>query len=933
MVESDPARPPTLKPRSEDLPLREDVRMLADALGRTVQRLAGQSSFEAVEGLRKACRARRRGEADAPTLEQLLARVDPMPIELAATVARAFALFFVLINTAEQVHRVRRRRVHQHAAAIKSEHADAKSLLAALGRLRDRGFDANRAADLLSQLEIRPVVTAHPTESTRRTLLDLQARVADALLARDEASPSELRAIDAVLEAEIELLWLTAEVRADRPSVLDEVRTMLWYFEDRLMPAAAHLANTLSEAFETVFGEARELAPPVELGSWVGGDRDGNPYVTAQVTIAACRRASHALVGTYAAEIDRLIQRLSLSARLVRLSDALRASMDVDRADLPAVWEANRRRDADEPLRLKLTYIRTRLEQTRARTASRDAGKDAAFPAAYWTAEAFGRDLALIRDSLDEAGAHRTRRALIDPLIRRLAVAGFHGYRLDVRDESESHTAAVAALAAGVGINPPSGTELRRELLGRRPLSAPHLARESAAEAPLAALRAMHTVQRELGERAASTYIVSMTHSADDLLRVLLLAREEGLVDLASNPPTSRIDVVPLFETYSDLQDAPRIMAELLDDPVWQRQLAARGGRQEVMIGYSDSAKDVGLLPAAWALYRTQEELARVFAERNVTLTLFHGQGGTVGRGGGSPVYRALLALPPRTIDGRIKITEQGEVISQKFGLLPLAERSLEVLVGGTIDAMTRDWREGVLAEDVMRFRDVMDRMSSAALEPFRARVYDDPKVFEQMLEVTPVRELAHVHFGSRPTYRPSGTGTMQGIRAIPWQFGWTQIRLMLPAWLGVGTALESIVREPKGLDTLKHMARVWPFFDDLLAKIEMVCKKADLVIARAYFEALGGDLALFTDLEAEFKRTVDALMAIRGSHDLLTDNAVLRASIALRNPYVDPLSLLQISLLKKKKAMSKEDPRREILDRVLGTTLNGVAQGMRNTG
>ncbi len=443
----------------------------------------------------------------------------------------------------------------------------------------------------------------------------------------------------------------------------------------------------------------------------------------------------------------------------------------------------------------------------------------------------------------------------------------------------------------------------------------------------------MRDIQDELGPSATSTYIISMTKSDVDLLRVLLLGREAGLVDLAADPPVSRIDVVPLFETRDDLEASTDIMRRLFSDKVWRRQLEARGMRQEVMLGYSDSAKDAGVLPAAWSLYKAQERFAEVAEEFGVSLTLFHGRGGTVGRGGGSPVYRALAALPPGTVDRRIKITEQGEVISQKFGLLPIAERSLEVMLSGTLLATITDWRDGLASGEEARFRGIIDRLAADALPVFRRLVYEQDRLFQLFQGSTPVRELAHVHYGSRPAYRERGAGTMKGIRAIPWVFGWTQIRLMLPGWLGVGTALSNIIAEEGGLDTLRRMAAAWPFFDDLLGKVEMVCAKADLEIARCYVERLGGDRALFDELEAEYQRTVDAVCAIRAYDGLLGENPVLRTAINLRNPYVDTLSLLQVSLLDKKRKTEDGTDDRTALDDALGTTLNGVAQGLRNTG
>jgi phosphoenolpyruvate carboxylase len=366
---------------------------------------------------------------------------------------------------------------------------------------------------------------------------------------------------------------------------------------------------------------------------------------------------------------------------------------------------------------------------------------------------------------------------------------------------------------------------------------------------------------------------------------------------------------------------------------VYRRQLDARGRRQEIMIGYSDSAKDAGLLPASWALYRAQEAIAGLAHSSGIELTLFHGRGGTVGRGGGSPVWRALAALPPGSVGGRIKITEQGEIISQQFGLLPIAVRSLEVNVAGTLLHAFTDWRRELRPGEEERFRVAMDRMSEVALPVYRDLVHGDDAVFTMMQTTTPVKELAHVQFGSRPVYREGSSHTIDTIRAIPWMFGWTQIRLMLPAWLGVGTALERATTERGGLELLRRMAVAWPFFDDFLGKVEMVCAKTDLDIARAYVTQLGGDVRLLDSLAEEFDRTVRALLAIRNASELLSDNPVLRASIAVRNPYVDPLSFLQISLLKQKRARSEGDPELKQLDDAIGTTINGIAQGVRNTG
>ena len=911
-----PLPPPVARP--QDAPLRQDVRWLAGTLGRVVGRLAGEDTLRAVEELRRACRARRLGVAGAPDLEALLARTRALSPETARLTARAFTVFFILINAAEQAHRVRRARQDDLAAAQRG------SVRWSLRRLREAGHGAAAVAGALRTLDVRPVLTAHPTESARRTILDLQARLAEGLLARDAAPEPRRRAIEGRLEGEVELLWLTEEVRRDRPSVVDEVANALWYLEDRLLDAASRTRERLVQAFEDEFGSGLGSDPmtPLTLGSWVGGDRDGNPFVTAEITLGAARSARRAVLAHYARGLAELAARLSVSERLAPLAPELRASLEQDRAQLPAVWEQNRRRNADEPLRMKVSFMRARVE---------------ADPPGYESAEELERDLALVADALDAVGAAHARGTLVEPLLAQVRAHGFHGYRLDVREDAAAHTRALRDLTATIGLGELDGAAIHRELSGRRPLHAPHVTLAGPTDEALRVFHVMREIQDEVGAAAASTYIVSRTHSADDLLRVLLLAREAGLVDLAREPALSRIDIVPLFETLEDLEHAPLVVRSLFDDPLWQRHLAARGRHQEVMLGYSDSAKDAGLFPSAWALYRVQEEVARACAGAGVSWTLFHGRGGTVGRGGGSPVARALTALPPGTVHGGIKITEQGEIVSQNFGLPSVAERSLELMLSGVLLHRFEDWRDGLEPGEEARFREIMDRLAGEALPRYRSVVSGRAAgdLFRLFLETTPVRELADVRFGSRPAYRALGDETMEGIRAIPWVFGWTQTRLMLPGWLGVGTALEAVGGDAAGLALLRRMAHAWPFFDDLLAKIEMVCAKADLAVARMYVRELGsaGDLALFDELEDEFRRTVTALLRIRESDYLMRDNPMLQTAIGLRNPYVDPLSLLQVTLLQRKRHAAPDDPALGPISAGLASTLNGIAQGLRNTG
>jgi phosphoenolpyruvate carboxylase len=919
--------------RPQDIPLHDDVRRLADALGAIIKRLEGDDAFQAVEQLRRACRARRRGDARAGDLDTLLADVSALPIELAGKTARAFTLFFLLINTAEQVHRVRRRRAYEQDETASPQPASARW---AIGRLREAGRTAAEVAAAIAGLDVRPVLTAHPTESTRRTLLGLQARVADLLLEREWVSATERERVDDSLAAEVELLWLTSEVRQDRPTVMDEVSTVLWYLETRLLDAGIAAHEALRDAFVEEFEAADKLdtSLPPRIGNWVGGDRDGNPFVTPEITIAAVRRGSHIILGRYHAALSDLADRVSISARFATPTKALMESLEVDRVVLPAVWDANRRRNEDEPLRLKLTFMAARAAAARELVAARDAGRAAEIPAAYASASDLERDLVLVNEALESGGASQVARSLVQPLLASVRAFGFHGLVTDVRDHADVHAAAVSDIAATAGAGSLDADSLEKELLGRRPLSGDQVRTSDDTKRVLDTFKAIRTLQDETGEAAVSTYIVSMTTSSDDLLRVLLLAREAGLVDLAADRPVSRLDVVPLFETLDDLESAPAVMQSLLSNEAYRRQLRARGNRQEVMVGYSDSSKDAGILASSWALYTAQEKLAAVFEKAGIELRLFHGRGGSVGRGGGSPVYRALAALPPDTVNGRIKITEQGEIISQQFGLLPIAERTLEVTLSGVLLHSFEDWRDDVPDDRVQRYRETMERLAAKSLELYRGMVHDSDAVFTFFRRVTPIDALADVRFGSRPAYRPGAKAGIEGIRAIPWGFGWTQTRIMLPGWLGVGTALSELAGDRHGLELLRAMTRDWPFFDDLLGKIEMVCAKADLEIAELYVSELGGEAerALLDKLRAEFELTVEMILRIRGADHLLDENTVLQAAIALRNPYVDALSLLQVAFMQRK-LRSRADEADSIVSDALATTVSGIAQGLRNTG
>ena len=912
---------------NEDQPLHETVRWLASTLGDVIRRLEGESCFEAVEKLRTACRSRRVGEADAPGIDDLLQMIEGLSLGNAGIVARAFTLFFLLINTAEQAHQVLRRRAAGGNSGDASEPGDFRW---ALGQLKDRGVAPDEINDRLSQMEIRPVLTAHPTEATRHTVLDLQARVADLLLQIDGADAESRRDLEESLASEVELLWLTTEVRADRPSVMHEVSNVLWYLQHRFPDTESRMVRELQRAFREVFNQPLKVPAFLRVGSWVGGDRDGNPEVTPEVTLQAARRAADTIIGVYLDRLDALTEALSWSARIKSVPDALETSLEKDRKNLPRVWDSLQDRYSREPLRLKLGMMTARLQAKRRQIQSAEKIDE---DSTYRDAGDFIADLDRIREALHSVKAEQSARTLMDPLLTCARIHGFFGYELDVREESGVHKTTLDDIYGVLGMEPPDRRGLEDELLSRRPLLSERLPLAEQTRKTTRVFDSIRQIQTELGENAVSTYIISMTHSPEDLLRVLLLAREAGLVDLAGDPPRSSLDVVPLFETLDDLNRSADLMGSLFDSRVYQRQLQAREMRQEIMIGYSDSTKDAGLLPASWALYRAQESLTEVCNKAGVAVRFFHGRGGTVGRGGGSPVFRALSALPPGTIEGTIKITEQGEVISQKYGLVPIADHTLEVMLTGTLMALFPFWCENLKPDHEQRFREAMDRLVDLSLPVYRKWVHEDDRVFNLFQQATPVKELSHVHFGSRPAYRGDSKG-LDTLRAIPWVFGWTQIRLNLPAWLGVGTALDTVIEETEGLAILREMADSWCFFDDLLGKIEMICAKTDLEIAKTYIDCLGENTeALWEMFQAEYDRTVKALLKIRQSKYLLEGQPHLQTALIHRDRYIDPLSLLQVNLLRRKQSLEKDDPQVEEINRILGTALNGVAQGLRNTG
>ena len=928
--------------RPQDQPLQDDVRRLGAALGRAIDVLAGTDVFENVEKLRRLCQARRHDEGNS---EEIAALVRSWELPRAEAVVRAFSLYFRLVNMAEQTHRVRRRRHYARVGAA----PQLGSLDSTVHALHEDGVSPQDLAEALSELELRPVFTAHPTESQRRTTKDKLARLHELLLLRDDADTDTQRdTIDLESRMHIDALWQSDELRHRRPTVIEEVRELLDVFDSVFWNAVPELMGEARRVLGTLPGAVQLVrnAVPLRLGSWMGGDRDGNPFVTPQVTLQTARMMKERVLLKYLDSIKPMKRWLSHSTNQAPVMQRLEDSISRDGRRIPRVHARNAVRNRFEPYRLKLSFMEARLAATLAATRSQTPESP---DAPYATAHEFLADVQLLGASLRTHGADSTADAIVEPLVDRIRVFGFHLATLDVREDAGRHASVMAELLVAGGVIPADGdgswdslspdeqeSLLLNELDSRRPLLPRDVHLSPDALQVVELFEVIRQIHEECGPEAVRTCVISMTTCAADLLTVMILAREAGLIGFVRDEWRSALDVSPLFETRDDLLAAPAVMQRLWAEPRYRRQLDAQGGRQEVMIGYSDSAKDAGLLTASWRLYRAQEDLTAAAKASGVRLMLFHGRGGTVSRGGG-PSHRAIVAQPPGSVDGRIKITEQGEIIQFKYGFPDIARRSLELGLSAVLRHSFEDWRDEVSSEDQKRFADVMDELGHTAWRTFRSTVYEDDHLFDYFSAVTPLEELAELPIGSRPAYRAGSARAIGSLRAIPWVFGWTQSRHALPGWLGVGSALAAYLdtHRDDGLTTLRDMAARWPFFATLLENVEMVCAKADLDIATHYVQTLGSGTEverIRVALRAEFDRTVDALRKILGFGRLLERLPVLRRSIDLRNPYVDALSFLQVELLRRRRAGQHPEADDAVLNAIL-RSINGVAAGMRATG
>ncbi len=824
-----------------DAPIRRDVRLLGAVLGKVIAEQEGDELLEAEERIRLRARdARRTGDVDSVRDSVRMLSPDEQ-----AKVLRAFGLYFQLANIAEQHHRLRRRR--QYAA--EDQAAPRESLADAFERLADIGDDELRAG--VSRLSLELVLTAHPTEATRRTILLAHLRVAELLTALDDAaSTAETEQIENELGEQITILWQTDEVRHGRPRLTDEIRHGLWFFEHSLPGAAERLLAELRARLP-------DTPSPLSFGTWIGGDMDGNPAAGADSIREALDRARTLALDSYRAEVRELAVGLAMHRSLVEVSPELEVSIAHDERELPEYAGTIGRRSELEPYRRKLSFMWWRL------------GNDG-----YERPAELLADLDVLATSLSENRGARIATGRLAALRRRVEIFGFHLAKLDVRIHAK---------------------ELRES-----------------GERVRAALSAAAEVRRRHGPEALDTVIVSGTTSAADVLTVL---------DLSNEP----LSVVPLFETIPDLERAPNVVRELVDEPRFAQRLRDRDRRLDVMVGYSDSGKDGGFLAAQWAIYRAQEGLVEVARDSDVELTIFHGRGGSPGRGGG-PTHAAILAQPAGHPPGRLKLTEQGETISFKYGLPGLAHRNLEAALAGTLLAA---FPEVSAHPPTPEERAVLDDLAELAERRYRAFVHEEPLFVDFFRAFTPVDELALLEIGSRPTRRPESTDFLGSLRAIPWVFAWTQNRTILPAWFGCGAALGSLVDNGE-VDILRQLYSRLPFFRSLVDTLEMTLAKSSLEIASQYLELVPAELAperLFGEIASEHERTMDAVLQTVESGTLLERQPVLRRSIQLRNPYVDPMNAIQVELLRRLRG-GDDDARLPLM-----RSIAGIAAALRNTG
>jgi len=921
----------------KDAPLKEDIRLLGRLLGDVLRDQEGDEVFGIVETIRQTA-VRFRRDDDPQASAELTALLHGLSRDQTISVVRAFSYFSHLANIAEDQHHNRRRRAHQ----LKGSGAQPGSVACALSRLVEAGVQHDTVEEFFRDALISPVLTAHPTEVQRKSILDAEHDIARLLAERDQPqTPKELRRNEQLLHARIATLWQTRMLRYSKLTVADEIENALSYYRITFLREVPALYDDIADEIAQHFGngEAADTpsaqAPYLQMGSWIGGDRDGNPNVNADTMRHALTRQSTTILDFYLDEVHALGAELSASTLLVQVTPAL--------DNLAAASPDASPHRSDEPYRRALIGIYARLAATaRALGVGHILRKEVGMAAPYLDPELFAADLEVLADSL----RHNHGAVLVQPrlagLLRAARIFGFHLASLDMRQSSDIHERVLAELfkCAGVTADYAALSEddkralLLKELDSARPLFSPFATYGEETNSELAILHAAREIRLRYGPRAIRNYIISHTETVSDLLEVLLLLKETGLMRAGSSDAM----VIPLFETIPDLQRAAGIMDEWMALAPVAGVIEHQGMLQEVMLGYSDSNKDGGFLTSNWELYQAELKLVEVFKRRNVKLRLFHGRGGTVGRGGG-PSYDAIRAQPPGTVNGQIRLTEQGEIIASKFSNPEIGRRNLELLVAATLEAsLTPPAATDTSSAQLARFEAVMAELSARAYKAYRGLVYDTPGFTDYFFAATPIAEIAELNIGSRPASRKS-TRRIEDLRAIPWGFSWGQCRLLLPGWFGFASAVQDWLQEDHDarLEELRTMFREWPFFATLLSNMDMVLAKTDLAIASRYAELVpDAELRerIFRRIAGEHGDTIRCLEQITGATERLASNPLLARSIQNRFAYLDPLNHLQVELIHRRRALGgdpeKADPR---VHRGIHLSINGVAAGLRNTG
>ncbi len=917
--------PTALSDDEKDRPLKDDIRLLGRMLGDTVRNQEGHEIFDIVEAIRQTS-IRFHRDNDAPARKELENILNGLTPAQTIQIVRAFSHFSHLANIAEDQHHIRRTRAH----AIAGSAPRVGSLSYALDHARDMGIGVAKLRQFFNSAYVSPVLTAHPTEVRRKSTLNRELEVANLLERRDRIvqTPEEQEALDERLRRAVLTLWQTNLLRETKLTVRDEVENGLSYYDYTFLREVPRLHAMLEDrlrALETSNDDA-PLKSFLTMGSWIGGDRDGNPFVTADVLKTTLNMHATRIFQFYLDELIELSRELPLSDNIIAVSDDVRALADMTPDNSP-----HRQK---EPYRLALAGIRARMAATAVAIAGFEKLKNIPDMSPYATAEEFKRDLDAIAESLVAHGSEILTRGRLRLLRRAVDSFGFHLAVLDLRQNSAVHERTIAELFEAVepGTHYHTLDEdkrialLIRELQTARPLISPHVDYSDETRGELDVFRVAADAHHRYGRAAIQNCIISKAEGVSDLLELAVLLKEVGLITAGG---VAHVNMIPLFETIEDLQSAPRVMNALFSVPLYRKLIASRGDLQEVMLGYSDSNKDGGFVTSGWELYKAEIGLVDVFRNHNVKIRLFHGRGGSVGRGGG-PSYDAILAQPGGAVSGAIRITEQGEIIASKYSNAEVGRRNLEILAAATLEASLLNPDRPAPRDE---FLHAMDELSLTAFKTYRSLVYETPGFVEYFWNSTVITEIATLNIGSRPASRTK-TRKIEDLRAIPWVFSWAQSRVMLPGWYGFGSAARAYIdqHDDKGLALLKDMAKDWPFFRTLLSNMDMVLSKSSIAIASRYAELVQDEdlrQRIFSRIEAEWKESIAMLFAITGQTKLLASNPLLDRSIRNRFPYLDPLNHVQVEFLKKHRSGPQDD---RVLQGIQ-LTINGISAGLRNSG